>query len=180
MQTFFTFRFSILFLYSAQFFHYDSEYLMIQYYLFLQKIQFAIVARFLLFIVPLSVFTEVLYYLAKFLSNFIPKDIAGFLSVIFGFFIVFVLYIYSVIYVFRNISFKDYAIYRTGKISDDIGFATIYSILIGMVSLPLILIDFQLYKIFSVYFIQIAALYLLFNRKIHSYSVEKRDQPLKT
>jgi hypothetical protein len=90
---------------------------MIQYYLFLQKIQFAIVARFLLFIVPLSVFTEVLYYLAKFLSNFIPKDIAGFLSVIFGFFIVFVLYIYSVIYVFRNISFKDYAIYRTGIVN---------------------------------------------------------------
>ena len=77
--------------------------------------------------------------------------------------------------------FKDYAIYRTGKISDDIGFAAIYSILIGMVSLPLLqIIDFGLYTLVSVYFIQIAALYLLFKRKICNYSVEKRDQPLKT
>ncbi len=88
---------------------------MIHYYLFLQKIQFSIVARFLLIIAPMSLFTNSEYFLYH--SNLLPNFIPNYISFILSFFIIFVLYIYSVIYVFRDISFKDYAIYRTGKIS---------------------------------------------------------------
>lgn len=151
----------------------------LNYYFFLQKIQFLIVARFLLYIVPVITFLNsdaFSYYFNPVIEKY---SIPVFILYCFGFFVPFVLYVHSIIYVFRNISFKEYAIYRTGKRSNDIGFATIYSILIGIVCLPLLLIiSFDLYKIFSVYFIQIAALYFLFKRKICNYSVEKRDQPL--
>ena len=152
---------------------------MIQYYFFLQKLQFAIVARFLLLISPAYLFIEskCFFSIANFASNFIPD----YLLTIFVFLIIPIFYAYSVMYVFRSISFKDYAIYRSGKMSDDIGFAIVYVILIGVICFPLLqIVEPALYKFISLCLIQIATLYFLFKIKIYNYSVEKRDQPLKT
>jgi hypothetical protein len=176
----------------------------IQYYFFLQKIQFLVVARFLLMVVPVNFFLKsdtYSYYSGFILDRYLLwkygsitnlglitdleklylinkiVNISGFLS----FFLVLILYVYSVVYVFHNISFKKYAVHRHANILDDIGFAVSYSILLFMYSYPmLLLLDFALYKMISVYFIQILVFYFLFKTKAWGYYIKKRSKPLKT
>lgn len=158
------------------------------YYLFLQKMQFIVVARFLLYVVPASSFFNsdiFLYY-----SNLIIEKlhIPVFIQFCIEGVIIFILYVHSIIFVFRNISFKNYAVYRSSNLLDDIYFASLYAVLLLLIACLLNigawmlneLLSDLVYKIISVYFTQIFLFYFLFKRKVFNYSVEKREKPLKT
>lgn len=174
------------------------------YYLFLQKLQFFIVARFLLLVMPIYFFITSDMY-----KNFIGRCVEKYLiwkygsisnldyipvvekmhlienvvygGVFFGYVSVLIAYLYSQIYVFRNITSKTYAIKRTGKISDDIGFSVTFLSLLFIYNYPLqLLFDSWLYKLITVYFVYNALCGILFKTKAYGYSAYKRHKPLKT
>jgi hypothetical protein len=152
-----------------------------QYYSFLQKIQFLVVARFLLYVVPVNFFLKSDTYFSYFNPVIEKYSIPDFMLTFFGFFIISILYVHAVMYVFQNFLFKRYAIHRSSKVLDDIRFAIVYTTLLAISGLLVQqLLDYDWYKVASVYFIQTPIFYFLFKIKAFNYFVEKLEHPLQT
>ena len=176
----------------------------IHYYVFVKILHLAIILSFLMTLVPTWFFIESSYigeyrgyFLEKYLiwkygslynTEFISD--AEKLNLFENVFIitasiscvlVSISFLTSIIYVFRNFSFKLYSIQRTNHLSDDIGFAATFCVLTLLYSYLLqIIFNELLYKILLSYLIQPAILYSMFKTKAYGYVVKKRPVPLKT
>lgn len=176
----------------------------LDYYLFIQKYQMLVSLSILFFagtfysIIKSSFVTNIISYLIDkyviwkygsisaldLLSPEQKYDLLNDAFCFFGsisFFLMFVIIIYAQIYINRKISFKKYAIHKSQKLSDDIGFSITYFSLIALFNYPLnAYFDWMLYKAISVYFIQCIVFHLLLTTKAYAYSVRRRYKPLKT